>query len=753
MVKHTLAKKLHKDGGDSTPTGGPPIIKSQNTTIIDEKTQKKAIHNVIFFIPMIMNKCLLSHVEEYAKANITEYPETIKNFAVEQNHDVINNAWNKIQVSIETITKETNLIPDKTTDIETQIKTAIEKHNKQIIPYQTEIEYTVETKLLSKLFPDINDLNKKAYVLKMFYPLSLLKEFALLNKFAMLAPPVLVNDKNNVPTLFGGSNKSKVTKRTTKRVKGGSPTDSNVITRVISKDTRRNVILVIVDRLDNVQDLSNGHFVIKVARDAGYSEAYQDEVKIYKKLNEQINNNNNNNDRNKMIKFYNSGITDNSLGFTLVPPSYSLHYPQGVKISYQNTISVSDQSLLPHELLSMAQNKFYFVLEHTAQYMDCKDFVRTAKDDGTLKKGISNIIKTLGSFSKQYGFFHGDFHNGNVKISPDGDKVKLFDFDWSCIIDYKKKENSIISDNIIGYNMIYGNRPVFTSNTVSTNRITTQELSLVHNLANTPTNRTTLSIIDPPHREFFLLFDFFRLVYSVILDKINDIHKKDPNRFVYDLSMPEQDNKYALYNKYISVFNLMAEKNIKGRMKNDVNSWMFWHGQFEKNNFYTNFLEAKRKVLQNQLINTPSSDTNSARSSISPPSNTSEEMEWSPVPVKYDDDVTSMDIDYLSPKNTSRKGGGKYKRRSASTRTRAKSSVTAAAAKKTRPVSAVTTAASTKTKSAVTTASAAKKTRPVSAATASTKTKSSVTTASASKKTRPVSAATVSTKTKTGGKK
>lgn len=111
-------------------------------------------------------------------------------------------------------------------------------------------------------------------------------------------------------------------------------------------------------------------------------------------------------------------------------PRYGAHVGRLIKI-------------LKHPMFNDITNPIqtlYFILEPI-------EFTLPAYLERPIPAGISQeayiypIFYQLGAvlehFGKQYGFFHGDLHRGNVMLTRDG-KVKLIDFGFSCVRGYTK---------------------------------------------------------------------------------------------------------------------------------------------------------------------------------------------------------------------------------------------------------------------------------------------------------------------------
>lgn len=236
--------------------------------------------------------------------------------------------------------------------------------------------------------------------------------------------------------------------------------------RYVSSDPRRAVISVLYPKLQNNKHLNYGRFVLKIANNQGYSDAYRDEADIYKFFRT-------NNESQDIVKYYNSGIIGTD----------------PIKVDHVNELEIT---ALPK--LDLFTNKFFILLEDTYEYMDYQDFVSEelleSKYDPSrsvsIQSALSIITNKIKIYNDKYGFVHGDLHSGNVKIkrtSLNSFDVKLFDFDFSAIL---KPTSKIIARNLRLYNLKFNDEIIF-----------------------------DLSNPQLPPLNFFFVFDYFRLWLSV----------------------------------------------------------------------------------------------------------------------------------------------------------------------------------------------------------------------------------------------
>lgn len=266
--------------------------------------------------------------------------------------------------------------------------------------------------------------DQKITVLRLFYTWDMLNE----NQEMFL--PILVDD---------------VTK------KGGVSPNQNAM--IIDSDHRRDILSFSMSILGEQEDKK---YVIKISNRDEYKKAYEYEASIYEYLKEKTVEN--------IVEFYGSGVDNNKT--TIMVDGYS--------------IPKSDLNLRTE-----STNEYYIVLENTCDYYDFEDYVILINDEEKVKTSFVNTYDALINVSSQVGlFFHGDFHNNNVKVNKEG-HVKLFDFDYSCIINTNTK---IISSNITNYGLKYDNKIIFTNKKIESFEI---------------------------DKLFFNIFDVFRLWLSV----------------------------------------------------------------------------------------------------------------------------------------------------------------------------------------------------------------------------------------------
>ena len=232
-------------------------------------------------------------------------------------------------------------------------------------------------------------------------------------------------------------NKPPQTKHTQPKAGGATNTEHP---KIVSDDYRRTILSVVVTQLTST-GFNDKHYILKMSSNENNIQGYQDEAKIYEKLKGY--------DvytRNNVVKYYGSGKYNHVSGGSL-----SLGTDSG------NSITFSDEQwqgiIKTTEFLN--NEGFYILLENTLGYYDYEDYVKLGYD---VPASFVNIYNTLENAKTNANFFHGDFHNNNVKINKELN-VKLFDFDYSGILGV----NGYISKNIQNYKLKYNNNLIFSS--------------------------------------------------------------------------------------------------------------------------------------------------------------------------------------------------------------------------------------------------------------------------------------------------
>lgn len=355
-----------------------------------------------------------------------------------------------------------------------------------------------------------DDVLFKLSVLYLFYPLN-----DILESSKSLPKPIIVNDTHQQKGQEGGSDAS---------------------FRIIDSDPRRIIISVIIPGLQDEPNFNKGRFILKIARTKGYSDAYADEANIYNNLTELTKSDQTNN--NNIVKFFGSGkmIKKN-------PISIISNYPINL-----NELSYIDEK----------NNYTYLLLENTYEYKDFEIYIKelleenTSSPIATIFNSIKTIMNTLQTFNKNYNFFHGDFHAGNIKVKEGSSPnlhVKLFDFDFSAILDGDKP---YITKNVKLYGLQYNNEPIFNENSIV----------LSENIK--------LDIL----KYFCFLFDYFRLWFNVMLVIIR--YDKD----MIQINVPAiqvSESPEPAFHEWLSA-----------QLSNSSNALIDWNSQFRGNSFYNN---------------------------------------------------------------------------------------------------------------------------------------------------------------------
>lgn len=366
----------------------------------------------------------------------------------------------------------------------------------------------------------------KTSILRLFFHLSLNKT----NKVEFA--PILVKEIN---------------KHTQPKYGGATNTEHP---KIVSDDLRRTILSVVVTQLTST-GFNDKHYILKMSSNEKNIQGYKDEAKIYEKLKPYAVYTGNN-----VVKYCGSGEYNHLIGRSL-----SLGTDSGITFSNEQWQGIwQGTEFLNHD-------GFYILLENTLGYYDYEDFVKLGYDISTsrcchstyISTSFVNIYKTLKKAKTNAFFFHGDFHNNNVKINKELN-VKLFDFDYSGILGV----NGYISNNIQYYKLKYDENLIFlTDNTINTS-------------PNIVTINTSHNIVEL--QNFLFWFDIFRMWLSTCktLNTLVTIHPT-----------------HTELHKMVTVFNNWFTKNYDHQ----------WHEYFMNDYFYHIY---KEKTVTNNG-STPSS--------------------------------------------------------------------------------------------------------------------------------------------------
>lgn len=356
----------------------------------------------------------------------------------------------------------------------------------------------------------IDDVPFKLSVLYLFYPLN-----DILESSNSLPKPIIVND--------------------THQQEGGSDDASF---RIIDSDPRRIIISVIIPGLQDDIEFNKGRFILKIARTQGYSDAYADEANIYNNLTELTKSDQTNN--NNIVKFFGSG---------------KMIKKDPISTNRGYTINLKDLSYIDE-----TNNYTYLLLENTYEYKDFEIYIKELLEENeqtspiaTIFNSIKTIMKTLGTFNNNYNFFHGDFHAGNIKVKEGSPilHVKLFDFDFSAILDGNKQ---YITKNVKLYGIQYNNELIFNNNSI----VLSQDINIL--------------------KKFCFLFDYFRLWFNVMLVIIR--YDKD----MIQINVPAiqvSESPEPAFHEWLSA-------QLSNSSNEDKSPQIDWHSQFRGNSFYNN---------------------------------------------------------------------------------------------------------------------------------------------------------------------
>lgn len=188
--------------------------------------------------------------------------------------------------------------------------------------------------------------------------------------------------------------------------------DREKIIYLDNNDKRRGII-----RIDNK--------IVKISNNTNYTGGYEIESYIYRYLG---------NDKN-IVKCYNSKWCY----------AYKFRDNYFLKLNTQSEklwVSISNDN----------QNKkfFYMVLSFDPMYIPLCDLIDLYKTRlgrrEIIRSAIKGILKVIYKLNTKHGFYHGDLHTGNVLINKTTQDIKLYDFDFSGIL------NNVYNTSFVDYN-------------------------------------------------------------------------------------------------------------------------------------------------------------------------------------------------------------------------------------------------------------------------------------------------------------
>lgn len=379
---------------------------------------------------------------------------------------------------------------------------------------------TYETVTYESLYKPDNEYSKasKASILRLFYDLKSLNNLE--PEFA----PILVKVKEI------NKHKPPQTKHTQPKAGGATKTEHP---KIVSDDYRRTILSVAVTKITE-NGFHDEHYILKMSSNANNTQGYRDEAEIYKKLEgSEVYK------RNNVVKYYGSGQYHHESGGSL---SFGTDSSCIITFSDEQWKGIFDNTE------SLNNEGFYILLENTLGYYDYEDYVKLGqlnKLDYDISKSFVNIYNTLENAKNKAKFFHGDFHNNNVKINKELN-VKLFDFDYSGILGV----NGYISKNIQNYKLKDNNNLIFQSD--NPNNVDLQK--------------------------FLFWFDIFRMWLSTC---------KTLKKLVTINTTPTTD-----LNKMVHVFNNWFHTKYDQQ----------WHEYFMNDYFYNNIYSQKDQVITEDNI-------------------------------------------------------------------------------------------------------------------------------------------------------
>jgi hypothetical protein len=332
--------------------------------------------------------------------------------------------------------------------------------------------------------------------------------------------------------------------------------------RYLSSDDRRNVLTY-----EYKHGNTNSSYVIKIAKTEHYSCAYKDESSIYKHF-QTLSGADNGTDSDKgtdIIKYIKSGEVESILD------DDNRHII---------SIDIHNKQIILNNVGNELIGKHYLVLENTntQNFIDFSEYIKSNNNIDCVKV-FNKIMQTIKHKKTAFGFFHGDLHADNVKVRQNANNVvdiKLFDFDFSGIISSDPKIPKIISRNMLNYNLKKQDTVLFrvdpTSNEDTCNNVIINKPSLEIN-------------------NFMFAFDYFRLLFSMILEFQNKIEAFD--LLVYKEYILKVDEPI-----YLTIINWFNSQVKQPEWKFCFRDSYFFESIFK----YTSFTEKTPQVCSTQNI-------------------------------------------------------------------------------------------------------------------------------------------------------
>ena len=354
--------------------------------------------------------------------------------------------------------------------------------------------------------------------------------------------------------------------------KGGGSGES---VQNLTQDKRRHIYALNIRELAHYEEFNYGRFVMKIALNKNYSQAYDIEGKVYNGMQ----------NRENVVKMYRAGKFDKDnndfWGKDWEDDNMTIDMNKLLDIDLN-----IDSITLPTNA-DKYKNMSFLLLENCYNHQTLRNYVRREKDSSGTRsyEAFKKTMKAVQVLNEKVGFFHGDLHTDNVLIREDGEDVKLFDFDFSALLN-----NKIISNNLLLYNLTW--KPC--------DGLVNEDCKLFIKKKN---EKRTVVILQPgiektrfDVKHFAFIFDYFRLLFSILKKRtISNETFSDPT----DPEFEKRSKKILLW------YNTELDK------KKDYD----WNDYFEGNVFFpiynfiqTNFIlteeefERRYKELEQEVL-------------------------------------------------------------------------------------------------------------------------------------------------------
>jgi serine/threonine protein kinase len=344
---------------------------------------------------------------------------------------------------------------------------------------------------------------------------------------------------------------------------------------ILTEDHRRHIYTIIVPELAHYEEFNYGRFVMKIALNKNYSQAYDIEGKVYEGMKNHEN----------VVKMYRAGKFDKD--------NIDFWEKDTNKISMKTLLNTNlDIANITLPNADLYKDMSFLLLEHCFNHQTLSNYVRN--EEGNIgSQSYQAFKKTMIAvqvLNRDVGFFHGDLHTDNVLINTNGDDVKLFDFDFSALLG-----KQIISNNLLLYNLTWKQ----CNNDNEECKVFIEENNVVKVQ---PSIEKMMFDIN----KFIFIFDYFRLLFSILKKRrISDETFSDYPEFEiisknillwYNTELIKNKdydwNKYFEGNVFLPIYNfIQANKEHNKKNKEEINKL---------------YAERQQAIIKRQFVKTES---------------------------------------------------------------------------------------------------------------------------------------------------